>query len=80
MAKLNIKVENGATVVKVDGEVVTALKSLKVDCKGDNSGDDTMDLSFVGTVQGTNISRIVSAEGEVEMTIPDSLGNLLKGV
>jgi len=77
--KIKIKVENGATIVTVDGTVITAIKHFAITCPGDNNGDDKIELAFLGTVQGTNISRIISAEGGVELTIPDSLGELLKG-
>ncbi|MBA7614643.1 hypothetical protein ES703_21911 [subsurface metagenome] len=79
MTKIEIKVENGETVVTIDGTVVTAIKHFTVTCPGDNNGDDKIELAFLGTVQGTNISRIVSEKGEVELTIPDALGEFLKG-
>lgn len=77
--KIKIKVEDGATVVIVDDTAITAIKHFTITCPGDNSGDDKIELAFLGTVQGTNISRIISEEGTVELTIPDSLGELLKG-
>lgn len=80
MAKLMIRVRGGATEVTVDGDVVTALTHLIAYCEGNNRNDDTIKLKYQGIVQGTNICEIVCAEGQIELTIPDSLGELLRGI
>lgn len=79
MAKLNVKVEDGTTVVTVDNIPITGLTHIRIYCEGNNRDDDVIELSYQGLVQGTNIDKIVSNEGEIDITIPDALGELLKG-
>lgn len=79
MAKLNIKVENGTTVVTIDGEVVTGMAFFKANCEGNNRGDDAIEFSYGGRIQGVVVQQITVAEGEIVLTLPDALGQLLKG-
>lgn len=76
MAKLKIKVENGTTKTTIDGQVVSGLKDLVARCRGDNMGDDKCRFACMGSPFGVDIA---SDEAEIQITIPETLANALKG-
>lgn len=78
MAKLNIKCIGGATVVNVDGVVVTGLKQFNINMQGDNNGKDSCTLSLAGVKSGVNLGSLVSAECEAEIIITGAFAALLK--
>lgn len=70
MSVLTVKIEDGTTVVKVDGQPVSSIRNVSLKC-GIGKGVLALEASPFG-------ADVISEEAELVVTIPDSLGNALK--
>ncbi len=75
MNKLKIKVENGETVVSINGEVILNLTSIELFCEGNNHGDDDVKIRFSGPIFGANTN---STSAKIELEIDEKLATAFK--